>query len=177
MKTFIAIAIFIMSWQPLQAGDFWLAFGAGVGSEGLAGHANGSLQLGSHGLVSIRWAESRELGGVNDSDDGLFSGPSFRRGANDFGILFGWVKVDKQQKSSLSVSAGVGSVTVTQKGEWIDNWIFPDQWDKEVSTTTGFLLQGQLFRGKWGFQAFADFNSIKSFGGVVVSMRLLVSSK
>ena len=160
-----------MGWQPLPAGEAWSALGGGVGSYGLALYASGSLQVGRHGLISVRWAGTSDLDQVNDA--GFFSGESFCEGAYDIGILLGWVIINDQKRSSISASVGVGRATITERGDWIDNWLFPGYWDKEQQTTTGFLLQSQLFVKRFGIQAFADFNSVRSFAGMVVSFRFL----
>ena len=172
MRTVIAIAIFVMSWQPILAGEVWTALGVGMGSDGLAGCASGSLQVGRHGLISMRWVGTSELNAVNKGD-GFFGGENFYPGAYDYGILLGWVAINDRERSSVSASVGIGQATITEKGRWVDNWIFPDHWDKVERSATAILLQGQWFVKKFGLQVFADFNSVRSFGGMVVSLRFL----
>ena len=173
MKTLIALAIIVTCCQPLSAGDIWMGCGGGFGSEGFAATVNGSVQIGSHGLIGVRWLESWQLDRIND--DGWFSGESFNEGAGDVGLLVGLVRTDSQRKNLISVSVGFGSVTVTRKGEWDDGgWFESAHWDKAQVTTTGLLLQSQVFFGKFGILTFADFNSAASFGGVVFSWRPFV---
>ena len=178
MKIIVAVAIIIICCAPSHAGDMWLTTGGGVGSEGLAWCTNGSMQIGEHALLSLRGAGSWNLDVVNDDNGFLFDQPSFRPGVSDFGFLIGWVNTTQPQRNSISFSVGIGSTTITEKGDLNERsylTFFGAGWTKEQQTTTGFLLQSQLFAKKFGFQAFADFNPVRSFGGIVLSYRFLRS--
>jgi len=170
MKTLITTAIIVLSCQPLVAETGWISFGMGIGSEGLAGSVTSSTRIGSHGLVSLRGVITQELDNVNG--DGWFSGESFFPGANDLGLLVGWVKTDDYRTNAVSVSVGIGVATITRKGAWDEGgWFESSHWDKKETTTAGLLFHSQVYFNKFGFQAFADLNSEASFGGFVISWR------
>jgi hypothetical protein len=171
MKTIITLVVLLAGCQPLLAGDAWMAGGLGFGSEGIAGSLTGSFQVGRFGLFSARFLQIQQLDQVNGGDN--HGGEAFSPGASDIGILVGWAHTDPVRNSVLSLSAGIGSATIIERGEWKDNWIFDDYWDKVQKSATGLLLQGEMFVNKYGVQVYADINSIRSFGGVVVSWRFL----
>jgi len=181
MKTgafFCGIVLILISHTPSDASDRWLSVGVGAGSLGLAGMACGSLQLSPHTLISARYSMVNESKTINENDDFFSGGEQFKPGVADFGVLFGYLRSIDSSKATLTVSVGLGQATVTTRGEFLENdWIFRNYWAKKVSRTTAVLLQAQLFGRKWGVQAFGDFNSIFSFGGMVISYRFLGTNR
>lgn len=174
MKAIITIVLVLLSSPSLFANDFWLAAGGGGGTKGFAFYGGVSLQVQRHILLSMRGVETTDLSAVNDGRDGWFDGPEFSEKAGDYGFLLGWVIAqNSEQKSIFTTSMGIGVVTVTERGKRVNNWLGPDYWAKEQSSTTGLAMESQMFFGKFGCVAFANVNSLESFGGLVVSWRFL----
>jgi hypothetical protein len=174
MRALALTVILIVCCCESKANDFWISGGLGVGSRDIAELAGASLQITRHLLVSGRWCKTHALTRYND-DGGFFSSNGFSPSASDYGILLGWITKDSPRKNTLSFSVGVGEVNIVDRGEWLDNWIFADGWDKIERNSSGLLLQGQFFHKDFGVQFFANKNGIDSFGGLVLSWRSLHS--
>jgi len=174
MKTIITFVLVLLSSPSLSADDFWLAAGGGGATKGLAIYGGLSLQIQRHILFGLRGVKTTDLSTVNEGRDGWFDGPEFSEAASDYGFLLGWIIAqDKEQKSIFTTSLGIGVVTVTERGRRVNNWLGPDYWAKEQNSATGLALESQIFFRKFGFVAFANVNSLESFGGLVVSWRFL----
>ncbi len=174
MKALVVIIILLLCCSGTNANDFWVSGGLGVGSRDLAELAGFSLQLSRHVLLSGRWCKTHALTKYND-DGGFLSGNGFSPSASDFGMLLGWITKDTQLENSLSFSIGVGEVAIVDRGEWRDNWIFPDDWERVERNAMGLLVQGQFYHKNVGVQFFANKNPWADFGEVVISWRTLHS--
>jgi len=174
MKPLVLIIILMLCCSGTNTNDFWVSGGLGVGSRDLAELAGFSLQLTRHVLLSGRWCKTHALTKYND-DGWFFSSDGFSPSADDFGMLLGWMTKNAQRKNTLSFSIGVGSTTIVDRGEWRDNWFFPDEWERVERNATGLLLQGQFYHKNYGVQFFANKNRWSDFGGVVISWRTLHS--
>lgn len=172
MKALVVTMILVAFCCGASANDFWVSGGLGVGSRDWAELACASLQLNRHMLLSMRWSKTHQSEQYND-EGGFFSSEGFSPSSSDFGMLLGWVTKDTVRKNSLSFSIGVGQATIVDRGEWLDNWIFPDEWDRVEQAATGLILQGQFFHNNFGMQLFMNNNRVSNFGGVVLCWRVL----
>lgn len=159
-----------------DAGKIWLGAGLGGGSEGMAATFNFSGQVDNKWLFGMRFVRMSELSRVNENS-GWFGGEEFSPSVSDGGILFGRILNDNTDSMIIALSIGVGTVNIVEKGEWVDSWLFKDHWGKISSTTAGFLFQGEFEFKKITVLGFADFNSIKSFGGISLSYKLFTSKR
>lgn len=169
MRMWILVIIVLLAAPSLSANDAWVSFGAGAGSEGLVGFSSGALQVSRHFVLGARYIEMINPDKVGDSFG------SFYEGARDIGFLLGFVH-STTERHSISLSAGYGMVMITEKGDWVDGWLFTSgSYEKEQTNTGGLLFQCDAFFGNFGIQAFVDINDVKPFGGLVLSWRTLTS--
>lgn len=142
--------------------SYWLDAGIGVGSPGLAGGVSASYLWG-HTLYTVRY--------VYDHEIALFFTPTPLESAWDVGFLYGMAARNQMFYSSASV--GIGVTGGVRRGSYIS---FLD-YESDAYTTIGIPLQGELFLTPVSFvgigvTAFGNLNPVRSFGGVLVCLRV-----
>jgi hypothetical protein len=140
-----------------QPDTYWLSAGLGAGSEDFAGNASLAYQHRAH-LFSLRMAGTAGL-----FDDGF----------GDVGLLYG--RATRPDGRRYRAAAGVGIAAVDGCETPGAGALFSTC--EARSTVVGLPLEAQLawlpaeFLGI-GLYGFADFNGLRSFAGVTLSLQL-----
>ena len=132
----------------------WLGLGLGVGSEDFAGSANLSYQHGVH-LLSLRYSGTTGL---------------FEDGFQDVALLYGRATSAQDSPYRVGVGLGIGLVDGCTGGGVLSSC-------EEQGTVVGLPIEAHL---TWlpskvigiALYGFADFNRVRSFGGITVGLQV-----
>jgi hypothetical protein len=155
----------------------WVVGGMGVGFAKLGGRAGGfasgaSLSYHTGGnLFSIRYIFAEKT----SASSSRFGGPTPLESVWDLGVLYGICT--KTASNFASLSAGLGLVGGVRRRKFLGNNLFSDEYEGLTFHTFGIPIEGQLFLTPSsfvgiGFIGFGNINKEKSFGGVLLCVRL-----
>ena len=174
MTTLLASVIFTYSGlaeekiqqENVQSTKGWLSLGIGGSHFGLCFYGNFTYSYGNN-LFTVRYFKADEF---VFNVDGVYDKPFLT--CKEFGILYGLSYIEAN--AQLSISAGIGYVSGTDRGNKIDNY---HQFEPINISTLGVPFEVKFqtrivgpigFGGAW----FGNINSTKSYTGFILEISI-----